>query len=267
MFKSFAAIAFAGVASAIDTETFEFMQYVSKFGKSYSNLDEFNMRLGLFTVRDKIIKEWNADETNTSRMGHNFLSDWTEAEQAKLRGLSGEPMAATTKFVKTTNQLAPSVNWVTAGNVGPVKDQGQCGSCWAFSATGTIESSISISTGNAPASYSEQQLVSCSSAYGNAGCNGGWYYWAWDYLITTPQEKSVDYPYTSGAKGVTGTCLSNASLGVVSINATTPYVQVGQTNDEIKAAIMIKPVSVALDAARAVFQSYTSGVITTGCGV
>ena len=268
MFKSFAAVALAGVVSAVDLQTFEFMQYVSKFGKSYTNVEEFNLRLSLFTVRDKIIKEWNADFTNTSRMGHNFLSDWTEAEQAKLRGLAGEPKERTAEEFKFTNQALPSdVNWVTAGNVGPVKDQGRCGSCWAFSATGTVESSVSIATGAAPGNYSEQQLVSCSSAYGNLGCSGGWYYWAWDYLEVPSQAQNygASYPYTSGAAGVTGDCDTKlASEGHITVAS---YVQVGTTNDDIKAALVIKPVSVAIDAAKPAFQSYTSGVLTAGCGV
>jgi cathepsin L len=187
------------------------MQYVSKYGKSYTNVDEFNLRLSLFTARDKIIKEWNADLTNTSRMGHNFLSDYTEAEQANLRGLVGEPKERTASEFKYTNQALPSsVNWVTAGHVGAVKDQGQCGSCWAFSATGTVESSVSIATGAAPGNYSEQQLVSCANGqWQSAGCNGGWYYWAWDYLKVNAQAYGKDYPYTSGTTKVDGTCESH----------------------------------------------------------
>jgi len=143
------------------------MNYLSKFGKSYTNIDEFNQRLALFSVTDRIIADWNADETRTSKMGHQFLSDYTEAEKAKLRGLTIDAPIYTnaTKMAKPTNAAPTSVNWVTKGNVGPVKDQGQCGSCWAFSATGTVESSISIARGTSPVSLSEQQLVSCSSAY------------------------------------------------------------------------------------------------------
>ena len=262
MFKSFAAVASLGVASAINVHQFEFMQYLSKQGKSYSTLEEFNARMELFAARDAIIKEHNADETRTSNMGHNFLSDYTEEEKANLRGLKGEPVTTGEVFVAGNAPIANAVNWVTAGNVGPIKDQGQCGSCWAFSATGSVESAISVATGAAPLSLSEQQLTSCSSAYGNNGCGGGWYYWAWDYLKVNNQETTADYPYTSGQFGITGTCNASGS-GVAKVNS---YVQVGQTNQDIMSAINLKPVSVALDAQRAVFQSYTSGVVTSGCG-
>jgi len=263
MFKSFAAIAFTGAVSALSESQFEFMQYISKYGKSYASLEEFNMRMENFTVRDAIIKEHNADDTATSQMGHNFLSDWTDAERATLSGLKGDFMPETDQEVFSGNgKVGAGVNWVTAGKVGPVKDQGQCGSCWAFSATGSVESAISIATGAAPGNYSEQQLVSCSSASGNNGSSGGWYYWAWNYMKVNAQEKTSQYPYTSGKFGQTGTCTASGS-GVAKVSS---YVQVGQTNADIMAAINLKPVSVALDAQRAVFQSYTSGVVTSGCG-
>ena len=80
------ALAISTVVSAIDQRTFEFMRYISSHGKRYETLAEFEMRKDIFFTNDAIIKEWNADESKTSRMGHNFLSDWTEAEKAKFLG-------------------------------------------------------------------------------------------------------------------------------------------------------------------------------------
>jgi C1A family cysteine protease len=212
MFKSFAAVAFTGVASAIDAGQFEFMQYISKHGKSYPTLEEFNMRMELFNERNAIINEHNSDETATSQMGHNFISDYTKEERSNLLGLKADfmPQTEAEVFVAGSAPRASSVNWVTRGNVGAVKDQGQCGSCWAFSATGAVEAAISVATGRAPGNYSEQQLVSCSSAYGNNGCGGGWYYWAWDYLKVNAQQNTSSYPYTSGKTGQNGTCYSGS---------------------------------------------------------
>jgi KDEL-tailed cysteine endopeptidase len=142
--NTFATIALTGVASALTQSQFDYMQYVARFGKSYPTLEEFNMRAELFMVTDAIIKEWNLDDTATSKMGHNFLSDYTEAEKANLRGLRGAPMDHGVKFTHDGSAIPNAVNWVTAGKVGAVKDQGQCGSCWAFSATCSVESAIAI---------------------------------------------------------------------------------------------------------------------------
>jgi KDEL-tailed cysteine endopeptidase len=263
MFKSFAAVAFTGVATA-SVSPFEFMQYISKHGKSYPTLEEFNMRMELFNERNAIINEHNSDETATSQMGHNFISDYTNAEKANLSGLKADfmPQTEAEVFVATNAPIANSINWVTAGKVGAVKDQGQCGSCWAFSATGSMESAVAISTGRHVGNYSEQQLVDCSSSYGNNGCSGGWYYWAWEYLKVTGQDNTSSYPYFSGAKGKTGTCNASGNSSVKVQN----YVKVGTQNSDIMAALNKKPVSVAIDATKAVFQSYTSGVVTAGCG-
>ena len=85
--KSFATFALVAVASALDNDTFEFMQYVSKHGKNYSTLAEFTERMEIFMVTNKIITEWNASPNQTSTMGHNFLSDMTLDEKKNLRGL------------------------------------------------------------------------------------------------------------------------------------------------------------------------------------
>lgn len=272
--KSFVSTALVAAVSAIDNATFEFMKYVSEHAKSYNTVEEFNMRQALFTARNQIIEEWNADETNTSRMAHNFLSDWTAEEQKSLRGLdtSFEPNDEPTHFADANEANADTVNWCSTQNsmgvskCTPVKNQGQCGSCWAFSATEGVESAIAIFNNATPVEYSPQQLVSCSSAYNNAGCGGGWYFWAWNYMQVNAQETEADYPYTSGRFGITGSCQANTALGVVKTASPTDYVRVGHQNADITSAINRQPTSVAIDASTATFQNYSSGVITSNCG-
>ena len=79
--------------SAIDTTTFEFLQYLSEQGKSYSTVGEFNTRMALFEKTDTFIKEWNSKPDQTNTVGHNFISDMTEEEKKKLRGLNLEYIA------------------------------------------------------------------------------------------------------------------------------------------------------------------------------
>jgi len=163
---------------------------------------------------------------------------------------------------KVEGTPANDIDWRTSGVVQGVKDQGACGSCWAFSTTGSTEAAWAIA-GKGKLSLSEQQLVSCSGAYGNLGCNGGWYFWAWEYMKVNALETEASYPYTSG-NGVTGACKANASLGKVKV---TGYTQVAATSTAIKSAINLKPVSVAIEADTYVFQTYSTGIITSSaCG-
>jgi C1A family cysteine protease len=107
---------------------------------------------------------------------------------------------------------------------------------------------------------SEQQLVSCSSAFGNSGCNGGWYYWAWDYAVSTPITGETTYPYTSGNFGITGTCKYVSGSGF-------QYVLSQTDTAAMETATAQQVLSVAIEADTTTFQSYTSGTITSSaCG-
>jgi len=145
------------------------------------------------------------------------------------------------------------------GAVTPIKNQGQCGSCWAFSSTGSIEGAYFLSTKTLK-SFSEQQLVDCSHSYGNNGCGGGLmnlsFFYVRDNGITTEDK----YSY----KGVAGTCKYTAADKVWTVSDCTEV-----TVDKelpLKAAIAKNPVSVAIEANHLSFQLYKSGVYTGNCG-
>lgn len=270
--RSFVALAIAGAASAVPLSTIDtlFMKYIVEHNKSYSTTEEYAMRLANFEKSHLEIVRLNLEEGNTANYGHNFTSDFTRAEYLNLLGLRNMPRPEKKgeKFIgKASNQT--TFNWCPAdGTVGnatcnAIKNQGSCGSCWAFSTTASMESAHAIFY-NTLYSLSEQQLVSCSQAYGNAGCGGGWYYWAWDYATVTPITTEATYPYTSGKLGLTKTCTYVAGSGIMYDLSQS---DVATDTASIVAAITQQPVSVAIEADQSVFQYYTSGVITgTACG-
>jgi C1A family cysteine protease len=155
-------------------------------------------------------------------------------------------------------ELAASVDWSTKGAVTPVKDQGQCGSCWAFSTTGGMEGAWQIASGSLT-SMSEQQLVDCSTQ--NAGCNGGSMELAFNYAGTTNVATESSYPYTARD----GTCKTSYSTAIPK-GGVTGYKSVGQSTDSLKSALQTGPVSVAIEADQFAFQLYSGGVLSSGCG-
>jgi len=149
--------------------------------------------------------------------------------------------------------LPASVDWRDTA-VTPVKNQGQCGSCWSFSTTGSIEGINAIKTGKL-VSLSEQQLVDCSSSFGNEGCNGGMFDAAFQYTESSKLETEDEYPYTAQD----GTCNFDASEGAV---GAVSYEDVTSNSPtELAAAVAQQPVSVAIEADQSVFQSYTGGIM------
>lgn len=149
---------------------YKFMEFVTQNGRSYGTKAEFQFRSKMFKEHIAEIEAFNS-ENGTSTVGINFLADRTPAEKKKLNGYKGTKSFNNIAYLDTTN-LATEINWVTKGAVTPVKNQGQCGSCWSFSTTGAVEGAMFVKTGKLQ-SYSEQQLVDCSSSFGNMGCNGG----------------------------------------------------------------------------------------------
>jgi C1A family cysteine protease len=150
---------------------YEFMRYVTEYGKQYATKAEFDLRAGIFAETLKTIEEHNASGA-THKLGLNHLSDWTHSEYKKLLGYKAHlsKKNAVEPVLLSEENLEDDVNWVTKGAVTGVKDQGQCGSCWAFSTTGSIEGARQIA-GSGLTSLSEENLVECSKE--NHGCQGG----------------------------------------------------------------------------------------------
>jgi len=238
------------------------VQWKQTQGKSYGNNSEEQYRFGVFTNNFSTINAFNASE-QTSKMALNQFADLTTAEFKKIylgfaaKSLNNQAVTFSTK------DLEASVNWVTKGAVGAVKDQGQCGSCWAFSAVSSTESAnyLQKKMSSVP-SYSEQQLVDCAGgSFGNQGCNGGLMDQAFEYIKTSPLELEADYGYTAQD----GSCKYQKSKGVGTVSAYTDVTS--GSPDQLRAALNRSTVSVAIEADTSVFQFYSHGVITSSsCG-
>jgi len=170
---------------------------------------------------------------------------------------------------KMTAPPSGNVDWRNEGCVNPIQNQGHCGSCWAFSSAGSMESSSCVASGTEKEllKLSEQQFVDCSKSYGNMGCNGGQYYYAWTYAQTHGIELESAYPYTEHD----GECQYDGSLGKVSTDLAAAYTVVDTNGDlradNIMSALDIKPVSISVRASSLVFQTYEGGVLTSAlCG-
>jgi len=155
-------------------------------------------------------------------------------------------------------ELADSIDWRTKGAVTPVKNQGQCGSCWAFSTVGGLEGAWEIETGSLT-SMSEQQFVDCSKQ--NSGCNGGLMDTAFQYAEGVAVATESSYPYTARD----GTCQSGKATAIPA-GGVTGFKDVSASTSSLQSALNQQPVSVAIEADQSVFQRYSGGVITTGCG-
>lgn len=164
--------------------------------------------------------------------------------------------------------LAETVNWVENGAVTPVKNQGQCGSCWSFSTTGALEGAYYNTYGKLK-SFSEQQLVSCDNFQNGGrdhGCNGGLMDNAFNWIDKNGGLcLEADYPYTSGDTKSAGTCETGCSVD--SRSDVKSFVDVTPKSDSaMMTALNKQPVSIAIQADQKDFQLYKSGVFTGSCG-
>merc|ERR1719223_2499236 len=193
-----------------------------------------------------------------SHMSHEEFKSYSVGPKMPARNATNVVVLPT--LVKLTG-TDDSVDWRAKGAVTPVKNQGQCGSCWSFSTTGSTEGRVQIAGGKL-VSLSEQQLMDCSTKEGDHSCQGGLMDYGFQYIIDNKGiDSEADYPY----KMKNEACDASKAKNVVA--QITGFKDVTKNNeDQLEAAVTAGPVSVAIEADQRGFQSYKSGVFSGLCG-
>jgi len=236
--------------------------------KSYNNTEEEKFRMKIFMENKQRIAKHNTRyfqghhsyklEMNHygDLLPHEFAGQMNGFRQDLNKKLLGATEYQGATFIAPANvELPKSVDWREKGAVTPVKDQGQCGSCWSFSATGALEGQHFRKTGKL-VSLSEQNLVDCSVSYGNHGCNGGLMDFAFRYIKENGGiDTEASYPYEAHDDSCRYKKKDNGATDI-------GFVDIKPGDEEaLKAAVAtVGPVSVAIDASQPSFQFYSGGV-------
>jgi cathepsin H len=234
----------------------EFQAYLQRYNKIYS-AEEESVRFAIYEENVRTINTINSENRGWTA-GINMFTDmsWEEFRDSHL--FDPQECSATVGNHKMSNivtkEADPTKDWRDAGVVTPVKNQGNCGSCWTFSTTGALESAHAIKTGDL-LSLSEQQLVDCADAFENDGCNGGLPSHAFNYIHYNGGIQGEDtYPYT--AKD--GRCVYDSTKVIATVQSEVNITE-GKENELFDAVTNVGPVAIAFQVASD-FSHYTSGV-------
>lgn len=242
----------------------EFEIWKTTWNRSYNSTAEEQYRFLVFSENYDTINRLNS-LNRTHTLAVNVFADITTHEfmtkhNNNIYGYLQKNGSYYNQPITTiSTNLPTAVDWTMKGAVTPVKNQGQCGSCWAFSTTGSVEGAWFINSSQL-VSLSEQQLIDCSGPEGNQGCNGGIMDNAFQYIINNGGIcEETAYPYT-GTDGACKKCTPNVHIS--------SFVDVAPNNTlALMTAVAQQPVSVAVEADGLDWQFYFGGVVTDSCGL
>ncbi|KAK9011888.1 hypothetical protein V6N11_039963 [Hibiscus sabdariffa] len=244
-------------------------QWMARFGRVYNDDNERQKRFNIFKHNVARIDSFNDANGHPYKLAVNQFADLTSHEfSASRNGFKGHLCSSNNNKATafkyhnlTLSALPSSVDWRMKGAVTPIKDQGQCGCCWAFSAVAAMEGVTKLTTGKL-ISLSEQELVDCDTKGDDHGCQGGFMDDAFQFILKNKGlTTESNYPYM----GVDGTCNTNEEANhAATINGFEDVPP--NSEDALQKAVANQPVSVAIDAGGFEFQFYSNGVFTGSCG-
>jgi len=253
----------------------EFLNFQKTHNKIYYSLEEFEKRFEIFRTNLHNIVSHNSQTTFNFTLSVNHFADLTQNEFKELyvTGLLesnryGCKTVSSSDVNINTKDLPVSVDWRKKGAVTSVKDQGQCGSCWAFSSTAATEGALAISRGNL-IDLSEQELVDCATGfnYGSHGCSGGQMDGAFKFVIENGLCTASEYPYVSGTTKVEGTCESKKCTSAIKLAGSSCSDVTPKNELLLRFVVSQQPVAVAIEADTRYFQFYSGGILdSTECG-
>jgi len=261
------AFAFATVAAAQIEEpnlsNYGWEQYKSEHDLQFNGGVEGALK-AVFDGNMKVIREHNANQAKSFFMAPTKFTHLTNDEfRAMIKGTKSAMFSGSMEQHKLSAGSVPDrVDWrETDGVVTPAKDQGGCGSCWAFSAVETLESHLSIATGKASPKLSPQQIVSCSpnpdQCGGSGGCDGSTQPLAFNYTASAGITTESNYPY----RGSTGTC-DQSKISPVAFNEGYAQLTVNSYTELVDAVANKGPVAISIAAGGFAFQFYGGGVLS-----
>jgi len=248
----------------------QFGEFRARFGKKYESAAEHQYRLGVFSDNVKKINNHNRLRSNTYRMAVNEFADLTEEEfkDTFLGGYKRLPQSGAPQEEKENRviDLPESVDWREAGVVTDPKNQGSCGSCWAFATVEMIESYAALNNVSLM-ELSTQEVTTCTPnplhCGGTGGCRGSIPQLGYNYVQLFGLTTEKEYPYWSGITGMTGNCKYDVErrtpvVGITGYN-TLPSNDMDAVLNHLAT---VGPLAIAGDATR--WQFYGSGVFS-GC--